>query len=253
MKGGPRRDGRFPASEVVAKSRTPGRRPRTGHPTRSATAGRLGLAPPPDGSADRRKDWISEPSSFRRRSRSQARSSSCSAPSPLAAAQTPARGKAAFLNHQAPVCQSGRVAVRRRLQRQPVAATYVGHDEPSVAVQVRRPRLGQRHHLHRSRCPPSRRSSRATTAPDGATWNFQLRPTFWFGLTLCDTESAPEFTKTCTPDSDANDLVGTDPTRAGLHRQAPRQRVHGAAVLRPGLRAAVRGLRLRPRRSTAPR
>ena len=36
-------------------------------------------------------------------------------------------------------------------------------------------------------------------------------PTFWFGLTLCDTESAPEFTKTCTPDSDANDLVGTNP------------------------------------------
>ena len=46
----------------------------------------------------------------------------------------------------------------------------------------------------------------------GGTWNFELRPTFWFGLTLCDTESAPEFTKTCTPDSDANDLVGTNPT-----------------------------------------
>ncbi len=45
-----------------------------------------------------------------------------------------------------------------------------------------------------------------------ATWNFQLRPTFWFGLTLCDSESAPEFTKNCTPDSDANNLVGTDPT-----------------------------------------
>ena len=46
-----------------------------------------------------------------------------------------------------------------------------------------------------------------------ATWNFQLRPTFWFGLTLCDSESAPEFTKICTPDSDANDLVGTDPSK----------------------------------------
>ena len=46
----------------------------------------------------------------------------------------------------------------------------------------------------------------------GGTWNFQLRPTFWFGMTLCDTESAPEFTKTCTPDSDANNLVSPDPT-----------------------------------------
>ena len=45
----------------------------------------------------------------------------------------------------------------------------------------------------------------------GTTWNFQLRPTFWFGLTLCDTESAPEYTKTCTPDSDRNNLVGTNP------------------------------------------
>ena len=45
----------------------------------------------------------------------------------------------------------------------------------------------------------------------GATWNFQLRPTFWFGLTLCDTESAPEFTKTCTPDSDRDNLVGSNP------------------------------------------
>jgi hypothetical protein len=33
-------------------------------------------------------------------------------------------------------------------------------------------------------------------------------------VTLCDSESAPEFTKTCTPDSDANNLVGTDPAAA---------------------------------------
>ena len=45
----------------------------------------------------------------------------------------------------------------------------------------------------------------------GTTWNFQLRPTFWFGLTLCDTESAPEFTKNCNPDTDANNLVNPNP------------------------------------------
>ena len=45
----------------------------------------------------------------------------------------------------------------------------------------------------------------------GTTWNFQLRPTFWFGLTMCDSESSPEYTKTCTPDSDSNNLVGTNP------------------------------------------
>jgi hypothetical protein len=45
----------------------------------------------------------------------------------------------------------------------------------------------------------------------GSTWNFQLHPTFWFGLTLCDSESAPEFTKTCVADSDSNNLVGSNP------------------------------------------
>ena len=55
----------------------------------------------------------------------------------------------------------------------------------------------------------------------GATWNFQLRPTFWFGLTLCDTESAPEFTKVCKPDSDANDLVGTNPEAANYIGKHP--------------------------------
>jgi len=45
----------------------------------------------------------------------------------------------------------------------------------------------------------------------GTTWNFQLRPTFWFGLTMCDSESAPEFTKKCQADSDSNNLVGTNP------------------------------------------
>ena len=45
----------------------------------------------------------------------------------------------------------------------------------------------------------------------GTTWNFQLRPTFWFGMTLCDSQSAPEFTKNCTPDSDKNNLVSSNP------------------------------------------
>jgi hypothetical protein len=45
----------------------------------------------------------------------------------------------------------------------------------------------------------------------GSTWNFQLRPAFWFGMTLCDTQSAPNFTHKCRPDSDSNNLVGTNP------------------------------------------
>src|SRR5581483_7365482 len=47
----------------------------------------------------------------------------------------------------------------------------------------------------------------------GSTWNFQLRPTFWFGLALCDNQSAPNFSKKCTPDTDRNNLVGTNPAK----------------------------------------
>ena len=30
-------------------------------------------------------------------------------------------------------------------------------------------------------------------------------------MTLCDTQSAPEYTRKCTPDSDTNNLVGANP------------------------------------------
>ena len=106
-----------------------------------------------------------------------------------------------------------------------------------------RPGIGQRHHLH-GHAAEGPAAAAERPGRNGTTWNFQLRPTFWFGLTLCDTESAPEFTKTCTPDSDRNDLEGTNPQGRELHRQAPRQRLHGAAVLRARLGPAVRGLRL---------
>jgi hypothetical protein len=89
---------------------------------------------------------------------------------------------------------------------------YVGHDEPSVEFKSREPGSGN-DMTYRIRLPKDPKQQPQADG-SGPTWNFELRPTFWFGLTLCDTESAPEFTKTCTPDSDANDLVGTNPKKA---------------------------------------
>ena len=96
---------------------------------------------------------------------------------------------------------------------------YVGHDEPSVLFKSDVPGSGN-DITYVMTLPKEPNAHPSASGAGGGTWNFQLRPTFWFGLTLCDTESAPEFTKTCTPDSDANDLVGTNPARGGLHRQA---------------------------------
>src|SRR5438552_2926035 len=43
----------------------------------------------------------------------------------------------------------------------------------------------------------------------GGTFNFQLHPAFWFGMALCDNQSAPEFTHAaCAPDSDTNIFDG---------------------------------------------
>ena len=90
------------------------------------------------------------------------------------------------------------------------AGGYVGHDEPSVLFKSGRPGSGN-DMTYTVTLPRDPKKQPNKTGTGGTTWNFQLRPTFWFGLTLCDTQSAPEFTHKCRPDSDANDLVGTNP------------------------------------------
>jgi hypothetical protein len=90
---------------------------------------------------------------------------------------------------------------------------YVGHDEPSLIYKSGIPGSGN-DMTYTVTLPKDPKKQPNASGAGGTTWNFQLRPTFWFGVTLCDTESAPEFTKTCTPDSDANNLVGTNPAAA---------------------------------------
>jgi hypothetical protein len=88
---------------------------------------------------------------------------------------------------------------------------YVGHDEPSVLFKSGLHGSGN-DITYRVKLPTNPKQKPRNDG-SGATWDFQLRPTFWFGLTLCDTESAPEYTKVCVADSDSNDLVGLDPTQ----------------------------------------
>src|SRR3984885_6882450 len=87
---------------------------------------------------------------------------------------------------------------------------YVGHDEPSVLFKSSVPGSGN-DMTYTVTLPSDPKQFPTASGATGTTWNFELRPTFWFGLTMCDTESAPEFTKTCTPDTDANNLVSPDP------------------------------------------
>ena len=87
---------------------------------------------------------------------------------------------------------------------------YVGHDEPSLIYKSGIPGSGN-DMTYTVTLPKDPKQQPNASGAGGTTWNFQLRPTFWFGVTLCDTESAPEFTKKCKADSDSNNLVGTNP------------------------------------------
>jgi hypothetical protein len=88
---------------------------------------------------------------------------------------------------------------------------YTGHDEPSVLFYSNQKSSGNSTD-YTFRLP---RDPAVMPTQDGlgTTWNFQQHPAFWFGMAMCDNESAPEYTKTCTPDSDTNIKDGADPSQ----------------------------------------
>jgi len=86
---------------------------------------------------------------------------------------------------------------------------YVGHDEPSALFYSNTPGSGNR----------MKYNITIPTEPAGAYssskgYDFELRPTFWFGMVLCDTQSYPETMSSCTPDSDSNIVDVTKTTKA---------------------------------------
>jgi hypothetical protein len=88
--------------------------------------------------------------------------------------------------------------------------TYTGHDEPSLLFYSNVPGSGNnvRYKVRLPTDPPHLPTQDGT----GGTFNFQLYPAFWFGMAVCDTQSAPEYTHAdCPPDSDANIFDGSNP------------------------------------------
>jgi hypothetical protein len=87
---------------------------------------------------------------------------------------------------------------------------YIGHDEPSVKFISSTPGSGNRM-TYLTKVPVDPR--RAPT-PTGSVTNYgQLSVTPWFGLPLCDPKSYPQ--NACTPDSDTNSGVISNPNGAG--------------------------------------
>ena len=87
-----------------------------------------------------------------------------------------------------------------------------GHDEPSTLFYSTVPGSGNSSH-YRLTLPTD-----PVAAPQengtGSTWNFQLRPAFWFGMAMCDDQAAPNPGVDCPPDSDKNIHTSTNPNSA---------------------------------------
>jgi hypothetical protein len=108
----------------------------------------------------------------------------------------------------APLCSSKR-SLCVDSQTRP-GGKYVGHDEPSLEFKSNLPGSGN-DMTYTMTLPRDPKQQPNASGAGSSTWNFQLRPTFWFGMTLCDSQSAPEFTQNCTPDSNRNNLVSSNP------------------------------------------
>jgi hypothetical protein len=76
---------------------------------------------------------------------------------------------------------------------------YVGHDEPSVEFYSNKAGSGN-HMQYRLTIP----SEPAGPFSQSNGYDFELHPAFWFGVAMCDTQSYPEQSSKCAPDSDGN-------------------------------------------------
>ncbi|MFI5274443.1 MAG: hypothetical protein ACHQ4H_15530 [Ktedonobacterales bacterium] len=107
-----------------------------------------------------------------------------------------------------PFCVSHAAACTETSQPWNYQGQYTGHDEPSALFYSNVPGSGNSnlYELKLPTDPPTLPAQNGT----GGTWNFQLHPAFWFGMAMCDNQSAPLPGAPCTADSDRNIFNSTN-------------------------------------------
>jgi hypothetical protein len=114
-----------------------------------------------------------------------------------------------------PFCENNAVTCTEVFQS--IGKYYTGHDEPSALFYSNTAGSGNNatYTMKLPTDPPTRPVQDGT----GGTFNFQLHPAFWFGMAMCDNQSAPNPGGSpgrpnvpCTADSDANIFNSSDPT-----------------------------------------
>ncbi|HEX9040574.1 MAG TPA: hypothetical protein VF838_06030 [Trebonia sp.] len=139
----------------------------------------------------------------------------------LPAAQTALAASGPDYGH--PFCEQNAVTCAEL--NQPIK-NYTGHDEPSLLFYSNTAGSGNdnTYTLRLPTDPP------ALPRQDGSggTFNFQLHPAFWFGMAMCDDQSAPNPGGSsfgpavpCAPDSNTNIFNSSDPTSASYIGRHP--------------------------------
>jgi hypothetical protein len=129
---------------------------------------------------------------------------------------------------------------------------YTGHDEPALLFYSNVAGSGSSgtYRLRLPKDPPTPPSQNGT----GGVFNFMLHPAFWFGMAMCDDQSAPNPggsqvgpNTPCAALQRPQHFDAVRPHQARLHRQASRRRIHGkcSSILPGGLTVAI------PRRCAA--
>jgi len=118
---------------------------------------------------------------------------------------------------------------------------YIGHDEPATLFYSHQPGSGN-NVTYRMRLPVDP-PTRPRQNGSGGTDNFQLHPTFWLGMVMCDDQGSPNPdgatltghpTIPCKPDSDSNIFESQDPNSPRYFGLGPGQAYEEMQFYPPG-------------------
>jgi hypothetical protein len=116
---------------------------------------------------------------------------------------------------------------------------YIGHDEPAELFYSNRPGAGNNvtWQLALPRDPPTLPQQDGS----GGTFGFQLHPTFWFGMVMCDPNGSPNVggipghpVVPCKPNSDSNIFASTNPNSPRYFGLGPGQAYEELQLYPPG-------------------
>ncbi len=118
---------------------------------------------------------------------------------------------------------------------------YIGHDEPATLFYSNRP--GSGNNLTYQMVLPKEPPTRPRQNGSGGTDSFQLHPTFWLGMVMCDDQGSPNpdgaaltghATIPCKPDSNSNIFASTDPASPHYFGLGPGQAYEEMQFYPPG-------------------